>query len=58
MAPDCAFLATLNPCIPAACRTYALTGDAMVSTDDVRSQLLRPWKLFVRVFNNADTVEL
>ncbi|OSX81292.1 hypothetical protein BU14_0022s0013 [Porphyra umbilicalis] len=52
------FLATRNPFISAACRTFALTGDAKASANDVRSHLLRPWELVVRVFNDADTAEL
>ena len=58
MASDSVFLATRNPSIPAACRIFALTGDAKVSANDVRSHLLRPWELVVRVFNDADTAEL
>ena len=58
MASDSVFLATRNSSIPAACRTFALTGDAKVSANAVRSHLLRSWELVVRVFNDADTAEL
>jgi len=58
MASDSFFLATRNTSIPAACRTIALTGDAKVSANDVRSHLLRPCELVVRVFNDADAAEL
>jgi len=58
MASDSVFLATRNSSIPAACRTFALTGDAKVSANAVRTHLLRLWELVVRVLNDADTAEL
>jgi len=52
------FLATRNPTIPAACRTFALTGVTKASGDDVRAHLLRSWHLHLCVFDDEETAEL
>jgi len=52
------FLATRNPTIPAACRTFALTGVTKASGDDVRAHWLRSWHLHLCAFDDEETAEL